>query len=454
MPSKTYREASACVYDYGAFVTLAAYLVGQFRRVYYFCPWQDAYPSSAPRIVGSGIKGVTRIEGDIFDHLDDIDLFIFPEVCDGSLQQHLVSLGKRVWGSRAGEELELDRPKTKELLKRLGLDVGKYAVLEGMDALRDHLKDHKDQWIKVSTTRADMETWHAKDLKDAEVHLNELEHRLGASARHMQFTVEDAINDAIECGYDGFCVDGKFANGAVTGIEVKDRCYLQRAVRYAELPVAVRRVNDGLAPALKRYGYRGFISTEIRATRDGKAYLIDPCARFGSPPNEACQLQIKNLAEIMYEGAAGIVIEPEFASRYAAELLLRSEWAMHNWLPLRIPPAIRQNVKIRNLAMIDGEPFYVPLASQGACSVIGAVAALGDTADQAIENCRKIASQVEGYEIDCSPDSLDESKDHLAKILGPTIDKPLTKEQRRAQEAYRNGKISDRQLDKMMARAD
>lgn len=452
MATKSFKEAAACVYDYGAFVTLAAYLVGQFRRVYYFCPWQDAYPSSGPRIVGTGIAGVTRIEGDIWDHLDDIDLFIFPEVCDGSLQEHLLALGKRVWGSRAGEELELNRPKTKELLKKLGLDVGRYAVVEGIDGLRSHLASRKDQWIKVSTTRADMETWHAKDARDAEVHLNELEHKLGASAKQMEFLVEDAINDAIECGYDGFCVDGKFANGSVTGIEVKDRCYLQRALRYAELPEPVRRVNDGLAPALKRYGYRGFISTEIRTTKNGKAYLIDPCARFGSPPNEACQLQITNLAEIMWEGSDGIVVEPEFAARYAAELLLRSEWAMHNWLPLRIPPAIRKHVKIRNLAVIDNEPYYVPLASQGACSVIGAVAALGDTSDEAIEACRKIAAKVEGYEIDCSPDSLDESKEHLAKILASNIDKPKPKAVREAERLHREGKISDKQLNKVLAK--
>ncbi|XUM21053.1 hypothetical protein ACRAVF_27200 [Bradyrhizobium oligotrophicum S58] len=120
---------SVCVYDYGAFVTLAEYLVGKFGRVFYFCPWQDAYPSSPPRIVGTGIPGVTRIERDIWDYLDEIDLFIFPEVCDGSLQEHLVSLGKRVWGSRSGEELELDRVGTKKLFKKLGMDVGPYKVV-------------------------------------------------------------------------------------------------------------------------------------------------------------------------------------------------------------------------------------------------------------------------------------------------------------------------------------
>lgn len=452
MAMKTYKQATACVYDYGAFVTLASYLVGQFRHVYYFCPWQDAYPSSAPRIVGSGIPGVTRIETDIWDHLDDIDIFIFPEVCDGSLQEHLASLGKRVWGSRGGEELELDRVKAKEIFKKLGIDVGRYAVVEGISELRGYLKKHKDQWVKVSTTRADMETWYAKDYETAEIHLNELDHKLGASAKHMTFIVEQSIKPAIECGYDGFCIDGKFANGGVTGIEVKDRCYLQRAVTYHELPEPVRRVNDRLAPALKRYGYRGFISTEIRATEDGKAYLIDPCARFGSPPNEACQLHIKNLAEIMWEGSGGIVIEPEFAAQYAAELLLRSDWAMHNWLPIRVPDEMLPHLKIRNLAMIDGEPYFVPLASQGGCSVIGAVAALGKTPDEAINKCRELAEQIDGYEIDCSPDSLDEAKKDLAEILGKDIDKPKSKADRRVEELKAKGMISEKQYQKRLAK--
>jgi hypothetical protein len=50
----------------------------------------------------------------------------------------------------------------------------------------------------------------------------------------------------------------------------------------------------------------------VRCTKDGKAYLIDPCCRAGSPPNELYQLMISNLADVIWYGAEGLVIEPEF----------------------------------------------------------------------------------------------------------------------------------------------
>ncbi len=176
-----------------------------------------------------------------------------------------------------GAELELDRPKSKEASKKLGIDIGPYKVIMGLDALRKHLKANDDQWVKVSSTRGDMETFGAKTYQHVEPRLDELEHNLGAKKKIMEFTVEQGIPDAIETGYDGYCIDGKYPKGAMTGVEVKDEAYLMKTVRWQDLPEMVRSVNQKLAPALKRYGYRGFISTEVRCCEDGKAYLIDPC---------------------------------------------------------------------------------------------------------------------------------------------------------------------------------
>jgi hypothetical protein len=73
-------------------------------------------------------------------------------------------------------------------------------------------------------------------------------------------------------------IDGKFPKGAMTGVEVKDEAYLMKVTSYANCPSRSERQREAQA-ALKRYGYRGFISTEVRCTKDGKAYLIDPCCR-------------------------------------------------------------------------------------------------------------------------------------------------------------------------------
>jgi hypothetical protein len=214
------------------------------------------------------------------------------------------------------------------------------------------------------------------------------------------------------------------------------------------LPDQVRSVNEKLAPALKRYGYRGFISTEVRCTKDGKAYLIDPCCRAGSPPNELYQVMMDNMAEAIWYGAEGIVIEPEFRAKWGAEVLLISEWADQNWMHVSFPDNIRENVKLRNFCRIEDQYYVIPQWTGSA--EIGAVVALGDTPDQAIENCKKIAEQVEGHLLDKPVDALDIAREQLDQVLGE--DKPKSKVQRQAEAARAKGKISDKQFDKIMAK--
>src|SRR6266704_795030 len=274
--SDNLRSKTALVFDNGIFAEIAVTLAKDFGRVLYYVPWTNAYPKSNALLIGHGVEGIERVSSP-WPYFDDIDIWIFPDVYEGELQEWLAAQGKRVWGCRMGAELELDRPKSKEASKKLGIDIGPYKVITGLDALRKHLKANDDQWVKVSSTRGDMETFGAKSYEKVEPRLDELEHNLGAKKKIMEFTVEQGIPDAIETGYDGYCIDGKYPKGAMTGVEVKDEAYLMKTVRWQDLPEMVRSVNQKLAPALKRYGYRGFISTEVRCCEDGKAYLIDPC---------------------------------------------------------------------------------------------------------------------------------------------------------------------------------
>ena len=271
------KYGTALIWDHGLFLdALAVPLAKDFKRVLYYVPYENAYPrSNAPRI-GEGIPGIERVLSP-WPHYDEIDLWVFPDVYEGDLQEFLVSQGKRVWGCRKGEFLELDREASKEHSKKLGIDIGNYSVVKGLDALREHLKTHDDQYVKVSAFRGDTETFHAPNFKHAETQLDELEHNLGAKKKIIEFIVEDAINDAIEVGYDGYVIDGKFAKHAILGVEVKDKAYVGKTMNYERLPETAKDVNAKLAPTLKEYGYRGFISTELRCTKDGKAYLIDPC---------------------------------------------------------------------------------------------------------------------------------------------------------------------------------
>lgn len=441
------KSKTALVWDNGIFTEVAVTLAKEFGRVLYYVPWTSGMPKSNALMIGEGLEGIERVSSP-WSFFDDIDIWIFPDVYEGDLQDFLRAQGKRVWGCGGGAELEIDRPTSKEASKKLGIDIGPYKVIKGLDALRKHLKAHDDQWVKISGTRGDMETFGAKSYEKVEPRLDELEHNLGALKKVMTFTVEEGINDAVETGYDGYVIDGKYPKAAMTGVEVKDEAYLMKTVRWSELPEQVRSVNEKLAPALKKYGYRGFISTEVRCTKDGKAYLIDPCCRAGSPPNELYQVMMANMAEAIWHGSEGTVIEPEFKAKWGAEVLLISEWADENWMHVSFPEDIRENVKLRNFCCIEGEYYVIPQWTGSA--EIGAVVALGDTPDQAIAECKRIAELVEGHLLDKPVDALDIAREQLEQVLGP--EKKETKEQRKARAMHAKGAISDRQLDKIMAR--
>lgn len=439
----SYRSKTVCVYDHGLFVELAITLSKSFGRVLYYAPWETGAPKSHVRCVGEGVDGIERVAS-IWPHLDEVDLFVFPDVYEGALQEYLAKLGKRVWGCRMGEELELDRVAVKEHCRALGIDIGPYTVHRGLDALRSHLKRHDNQFVKIPALRGDMETFKADNYALIEPRLNELANNV--ASKTMEFICEDEIPDAIEVGYDGYTVDGRFPKEGIVGVEVKDQAYVCAAMPYRELPESVRGVNGCLAGTLKDYTYRGFISTEIRATPDGKAYLIDPCARCGSPPSELYQVMISNIADVMWEGAGGVVIEPELIKPFGAELLLISEWADKNWQHVEFPKSIREHVKLRNLMVIEGE-YYVAPQSNGTTAV-GAVVAMGDTQEEAIAECKRLAEMVEGYSIEKPVAALDKAGEQLTEFLG----KPKSKVERKADALAKRGAISDKQRAKLRER--
>lgn len=440
----SYKNRTCLIYDHGLFVELAITLSKSFGRVLYYAPWENCAPKSNVRCIGEGIEEIERVP-DIWSHIDEIDLFVFPDVYEGALQKYLADQGKRVWGCRMGEELELDRVAAKEHCRRLGIDIGPYTVVKGIDALRAHLKRHKNQFVKIPALRGDMETFKADNYELIEPRLNELAHNV--ASKTMEFICEDEIPDAIEVGYDGYTVDGRFPKEGIVGVEIKDEAYMGVAMPYRDLPDAVKGVNQCLSKTLRQYNYRGFLSTEIRATPDGKAYLIDPCTRCPSPPSELYQMMISNLADIVWQGSEGIVIDPEFIKPFGAQLLLISDWADKNWQQVDFPASIREHVKLHNLMVIDGEYYVSPQWTGN--PAVGAVVAMGDTQEEAIAECKRLAKMVEGYSIEKPESALDKAGEQLTEFLGEQTKK--SPKARKVEAIARRGAISPKQLAKIEA---
>jgi hypothetical protein len=448
---ENFKNKTVLVWEGGIFVEIAKRLAEDFGRVLYFSEWRSGYPTSRGLLIGDGDDDIERIQDPWeFIQRDEIDLYVFPDCYDWGVMDYLASTGKRVWGCRRGAELELDRPKAKEIMAKAGVPIGDWKMIVGLDALRKYLKTHEDAWIKINSTRGDMETFHAPTYEKIEPRLDELEHTLGAKKKIMRFCVETGIPDAIEAGYDGFTIDGNFPRVGITGIEVKDKGYVGRTTRYNDIPPQVRAVNDALAPNFKRYKYRGFWSSEVRITEDGTGYPIDLTARAGSPPSEVYQNMISNLAEVIWYGAEGILIEPEYTDAWGAEVLIHSQWADKNWVHLTFPPEHRRNIKLRNYTVIEGEHYIVPQLT--GMPEIGAVVGTGKTAKEAIDQAKDVASKVEGYDVEIPVDSMDEALVDLKEILKASASAPVSKEQRAAEEARKAGKISQRQYEKLASK--
>jgi uncharacterized protein YlzI (FlbEa/FlbD family) len=148
--------------------------------------------------------------------------------------------------------------------------------------------------------------------------------------------------------------------------------------------------------------------------KDKIPYMIDPCCRAGSPPSELYQNMYTNLADILWFGAEGKIIDPTPAGKYGAEMLIHSAWADKNWQAVNFPEKIRDQVKFRNLTIINGKYYVVPQAV--GLPEIAAVVAIGDSVEEVVEEAKELAKQVTGYYIDIFPDCLDEAQHEIDEL--------------------------------------
>lgn len=408
-------DKKVLVVDNGLFVELAIRLARDFGKVYYCCPgWVGAFPKMNQAEIGYGFKEIEVVEHINGKHYDEIDVFVFPDVYFGADQLKLEEEGRLVWGSRMGEELELCRDATKVLMKRLGLPVGGWAKIRGTAALRDYLKEHKNQWVKVNKWRGILESFFSKDYRSVEPKLDEIEYSLGAFKTIIDFIVEEDLKDKVEIGLDAYTIDGDYPTKLLAGIEIKDTAYVGMFMDYSELPKAITDFSNAMKKTLKAYGYKGFISSENRVGRDHVSYMIDACARAASPPNELYQEFYKNLPDIIWSGANGVCVDPIPEAKYGAELLIHSSWADKNWQPLDFPEDIRRYVKLRNATKINGRYYVIP--QDVGLPEIGSVIGWGSTLQKAMDMATEVASELTGYYIMTHRDSFDQAHEEIEKL--------------------------------------
>ena len=404
----------ALVWDSGLFTDFACRLARDFKKVYYYTTWQTEFPMMNQGRLGEGMPGLERVLDPLGPCLDEADIVCFTDLYFGQTQERLVSMGKRVWGGRTGENIELYRTQAKEMMKSVGLPVGPYEVVDGMKALRLYLKEHKDVYVKTDLWRGTFESFHCDTYANIEPKLDEIAGTLGPFAEHTTFIVEDALPDCIEAGIDTFTVDGENPPECLSGIEIKDAAYKGVFRKWSDFPEPLTRVNEAIAPILKQYQYRGPISTEVRIGKDHEPYVIDWTCRLPSPPSEIYQEMYENVSQHVWFAADGIMVPLEASHKYGSEIILKSHWAVNHVQPLTIPEEYQRLVKLHNPVFLDGKYYVMPQGLD--MPEIGAAIGLGNTQAEADDMAIEVAGSVEGYGVCFDKNVLLTADDEIEKM--------------------------------------
>lgn len=382
---KDIAEVHFRVIEKGIFLPIARRLAREARKVSYWTPWETAFPT-VKGCIGDGLPDVERVYSPWKDK-DDVDCWVFPDIGFAPMQEELLMQGKIVWGARDADSIELSRGKFLDVLSHTKLPMPPHKVLVGYSALKRHLIDQKDKYIKVSKFRGDWETMHWRDWDEDELELDARACKLGPFKEEMSFYVFDKIDTKIEDGCDSWCIDGAYPSLVIHGMEAKDKAYIGTFQKFSELPEEVRRVNDEFGPILAEYGYRSFFSTEVRITEEGESYFIDPTMRAGSPPSQVMCEMIENFPEIIWKGAQGECIDPVPAAKFGVQALVCIKGDRTSWKAMEIPPQLDQWLKCGFYMEINGRMCFPPM-QETTGNDIGWLLGIGDTAKEAIDHLK------------------------------------------------------------------
>lgn len=421
---KDVSEVRCCVVDY-MFTSIAEKLAETFEDVAYYSPFEQEYLEVQRVVIGDGLDNVRRIEDPLDPNFfDSVDLFIFPDRGFAGLQRDIRRRGKAVWGSFGACELEEYRTRFLKVLEGLDMPIIHSEKIKGLTALGEHLKGVENKWVKIDRFRNNMETFHHQDFQHTERILEGLAVAFGPVKDRVKFVVQDDIKSDLEIGYDGWSVLGEFPERSFQGYEKKNELYVGSALKYSDLPEEVRYVNEKFSPVLASYGYANFWATEIRI-KDGIPYFIDPTARMPGQTGEHLLETCRNLAEVIWAGANGTVVQPDFTEDYAAEATLHyTAGQPEDWKTFVMSDEAKRWVKLYHYCYVDGAYHFPPHNNDE----LGIIMGNGESVEEAIENLQDnmelikdepVCIRMEGFADILS--QIEKSKEHGMKFT----DKPL-----------------------------
>lgn len=413
-----FKEKSVLIYDNSGFYTGFAELCSRhFGSTGYFYPWEHFYADGRELVVGYGLPGVERVKF-LEKDLARWDLIVFTSAQDGYYQQDLRNKGHRVFGSGLGAEVELLRWKSKGIFNEAKISMPECHRVSGISELRDFFRNNPrdEKWyVKVSELRGLGDTWGARNYAEAKGQIDEWESRYSPQCYLMHYIIEAAIPNCKELGYDGLSIDGQFPEKCMYGEERKDKSYFGRVADYASIPKELINVNDSLSPTLQALQYRNFFATELRDESP-----IDTTGRQSSPAGEVVTENIDNLAEVIWFGAEGKLVQPVWKYQFGAQLVFTSDWAWEHRVIIDFPEEVRPFLKLYNHARVEAgdgigvKDQFVPQVMK--MRQLGSVIALADDPKEAIDLCKERASSVNAFDLEFDCDALDEAYEEMESV--------------------------------------
>ena len=418
------KNKTILCFDGGGFFEICLALADYYKEVLYYCPWDYAgFPKPDKARVGTEwVKGkkLDTFDGkpfrqieDFYEHLKDADVIFFTECYQGSLMEHLRELGYPVCGSGAGQILELDRWLCKQEFKGQGMDVNTTKRVVGMTALREELTKSKDKWIKISKYRKLVETFHHETMELTEPILEKMAWELGSMKETIEFIIEDPIDAVVEEGYDGYTVDGKYPSMTFAGAEVKDKSYFGEVLPYSKLSEGLQSTNSGIAPLLKKYKYKGFVSTEVRTTKDKHYYLCDMTCRLPMPPSPLYTLLFSNLGDIIWGIANGDMVDIKPKAKFGLYLTITSDHYDEGNQTIYFPEEYRDNIKLSYAMKVDGKYSCININN---FPELGSICTVGNSYEECKKQMDKIAPEVKGYGIKLDLGDCDKAYEEYQKM--------------------------------------
>lgn len=384
----------------GSNVRTALRLAKEFGKVWYTSNFERGFNRLAEACPGMGFDEIEWVKSWA---VGSPDLYVFPDCSHADEQEFLVSIGKRVWGSRHASELEHKKKFFLDTVEQVGLKIPAHLVVNGLAELKSRLEDSGECFIKTPYWRGSCETHHFINMELSRTWFTHLEMEFGPFVDHVPFIIISPVDAVTELGYDGYCVDGWFPNQSMMGLEVKDKSYIGAVTPYDDLPEQVRAVNEAFSDVLSGYQYRNRWSTEIRVTESGDFFFLDPTCRIPSPAGEAQLANEENTAEIYWEGAAGNLVEPIYRKPFAVQILIEHEDEMCDWRPVEVPDSCREQVFLKYACQVGTLSWLPP---QKHDSIVGWVVGLGDSIREAIDQATETAEALEGQSLKICPESL------------------------------------------------